>query len=154
MKVYLIRHGDAVSSEVDPERPLSDQGRAEVRKIASFIKPLGICVEHIWHSGKARAAQTAEILAGAVSAEKGCSGRDGLGPNAYAPNIADELEAYDTDLMIVSHLPFLWNLTSLLATGKQTTDIVTFSAGAIACLKRRDPGIWQVEWMVTPEILA
>ena len=39
------------------------QGRADVRKVASFIRPLKISVEHIWHSGKLRAAQTAQILA-------------------------------------------------------------------------------------------
>ncbi|MHC4118136.1 MAG: phosphohistidine phosphatase SixA [Planctomycetota bacterium] len=154
MKVYLIRHGDAVSSDVDPQRPLSDEGRAEVEKIASFVKPLDIYVEHIWHSGKARAAQTAEIIAGGVAVEKDCSARDGLGPNADVSNIADELHAYDTDLMIVGHLPFMGNLASLLLTGKETADVVAFEAGAIACLNRRDPGVWQIDWMVSPEILT
>jgi len=154
MKVYLIRHGEAVCSQVDPRRPLSEKGRADIRKIASFIRPLDICVEHIWHSGKLRAAQTAEILAGTVRAEKDCSSREGLGPSGDVSTIAHELDAYDTDLMIVGHLPFLWNLTSLLAAGKETGDVVTFSAGTIACLERRDPGIWQINWMVTPELLA
>jgi len=153
MKVYLIRHGDAVSSDVDPERPLSDQGRADVGKIASFVRNLGIRVENIWHSGKTRAAQTAEILSEAVTAAKGCTACDGLGPNANASNIAEELEAHDEDLMIAGHLPFLDNLTSLLAAGKETADIVHLSAGAIACLNRTDPGIWQVDWLLTPEIL-
>ena len=154
MKVYLVRHGDAVSSSVDRQRPLSEQGMADIRRIASFLKPLEISVEHIWHSGKPRAAQTAEILAGAVSAEKDCSSRDDLGPNSDASTIADELEAYDTDLMIVGHLPFLWNLTSLLTAGRQTGDIVAFSAGAMACLERRGPGVWQINWMIAPELLA
>ena len=154
MKVYLIRHGEAVSSEVDPKRPLSEEGRADIRKIASFIRPLGVYVEHIWHSGKSRAAQTAEILAGAVAVEKGCSSREGLGPNSDVLTVADELEAYDTDLMIVGHLPFLWNLTSLLVAGRETTDVVAFGAGTIVCLKRRDPGVWQINWMVAPQILS
>ncbi len=154
MKVYLIRHGQAVSSHVDLQRPLSDQGRADVRRIASFIEPLEISVEHIWHSGKPRATQTAEILSGVVTAAKGCSSRADLGPNANASAIADEIEAYDADLMIVSHLPFLWNLTSLLASGRDTADVVAFSAGTIVCLERRDRGAWQISWMVTPELLA
>ena len=154
MKVYLIRHGEAVSSNVDPQRPLSDKGRADVRKIASFIKPLEISVEHVWHSGKPRAAQTAEILAETVSTEKGCSFRDGLRPNANASAIADELEAYDTDLMIVGHLPFLWNLSALLATGRETAAVVAFSTGTIVCLERRDPGLWQIDWTVAPELLT
>ena len=154
MKVYLVRHGDAVSSEIDRQRPLSDKGRADVRKIASFIRPLKVCVERIWHSGKQRAAQTAEILAGAVATEKGCSAREGLGPNGDVSTIADELDAYDADLMIVGHLPFLWNLTSLLTTGRETADVVAFSAGAMVCLKRRDHGTWQINWMITPELLV
>ena len=154
MNVYLVRHGEAVSSEIDRQRPLSDQGRADVRKIASFIRPLKVCVERIWHSGKPRAAQTAEILAGAVATEKGCSAREGLMPNDDVTTIADELEAYDTDLMIVGHLPFLWNLTSLLVAGRGTADVVAFSAGAMACLERRDHGTWQINWMIAPEFLV
>jgi integrase len=40
MKVYLVRHGEAVSSGVDPKRPLSELGRADVHKVASFVKSL------------------------------------------------------------------------------------------------------------------
>ena len=81
MKVYLVRHGEAVSSGIHPQRPLSEQGRADVQKVAAFIKPLGISVEHIRHSGKLRAAQTAEILTESVKVEKGCSEHEALGPN-------------------------------------------------------------------------
>ncbi len=53
MKVYLIRHGEAVSSEVDRQRPLSEQGRADIRKVASFIKPLrcGIIAANLFLDG-------------------------------------------------------------------------------------------------------
>ncbi len=154
MKVYLVRHGEAVSSQFDPQRPLSKQGLADIRKVASFIKPLEISVEHTWHSGKLRAAQTAKILAGAVLVEKDCSAHKDLRPNDDVTIIADELDAYDTDLMLVGHLPLLAYLTSLLVVGKETANIVAFDAGAITCLDRRDPGQWQIEWMITPELLA
>jgi phosphohistidine phosphatase len=154
MKVYLVRHGEAVSSQLDPERPLSKQGLAEVRKVASFIKPLKISVEHIWHSSKLRASQTAEILSESVSVEKDCSAHKGLGPNDNVTIIADELEAYNTNLMIVGHLPFLAYLTSLLVSGKEAADIIAFDAGSIACLNRSDPSRWQIEWMITPKILS
>ncbi|MHC4625695.1 MAG: phosphohistidine phosphatase SixA [Planctomycetota bacterium] len=154
MKIYLVRHGEAVSSDVDSQRPLSDQGRADVQKVAAFIEHLRVSVQYIWHSGKLRAAQTAEILAGAVSAQKGCSSREGLGPYDDASTIAHELDAYDTDLMIVGHLPFLWNLTSLLAVGKQTADVIAFEAGAMVCLERRDHSTWQISWTIAPGLLA
>lgn len=154
MKVYLVRHGEAVSSQFDPKRPLSEHGLADIRKVASFIKPLKISVEHVWHSGKLRAAQTADILAESVSVEKDCSAHKDLGPNDDVTIIADELEAYNTDLMIVGHLPFLVYLTSLLVAGKETANVAAFDAGSIACLYRSDSGRWQIEWMITPELLV
>jgi phosphohistidine phosphatase len=153
MKVYLVRHGEAVSSESHPQKPLSEQGLADVRKAASFIKPLKISVEHIWHSGKLRAAQTAEIVAKSVSAEKSCSAHENLGPNDDVTIIADELEAYDANLMIVGHLPYLAYLASLLVSGKDAADVIAFDAGSITCLNRSDAGRWQIEWMITPKIL-
>jgi phosphohistidine phosphatase len=154
MKVYLVRHGEAVSSQFDPQRPLSEKGLADIRKVASFVKPLEISVEHIRHSGKLRAAQTAEKLAESVLVEKDCSEHKDLRPNDDVTIIADELEVYDTDLMIVGHLPFLAYLTSLLVAGNQTAIVAAFDAGSIACLNRRAPGRWQIEWMITPELLA
>ena len=154
MKVYLVRHGEAVSSQSDSKRPLSEEGRADIKKIASFIKPLKISFEHIWHSGKLRAAQTAEILAETVSVAKDCSAYNGLGPNDDVTSIAEELKAYDTNLMLVGHLPFIAYLTSLLVAGKETSNIAAFDAGSIICLNRSDPGQWQIEWMISPRLLV
>jgi phosphohistidine phosphatase len=153
MKVYLVRHGKAVSSEVDPQRPLTEQGRIEVEKIASFVKPSDLSVEHVWHSGKLRAAQTAEILAATVEVEKTCSSREGLQPNDDVSTITEELEAYDKDLMIVGHLPFLGNLTSLLISGRETANVIAFDAGTIASLDRHNHGEWQLNWIITPGIV-
>jgi phosphohistidine phosphatase len=152
MKVYLVRHGEAVSSQSDPRRPLSEQGLADVRKVASFVKHLEISVEHIWHSGKLRAAQTGEVLTGVVVG-KDYSAHEGLGPDDDVAIIADEIETYDTDLMIVGHLPFLAYLASLLLAGKETANIVALDVGSIACLNRSEPGQWRIEWIITPEIL-
>ena len=150
MKVYLVRHGEAVSSQVDAERPLSEQGRTDIRKVASFIKPREISVEHVWNSGKLRAAQTAEILAESISVKKDCSAHDNLRPNDDIAMITDELEAYNTDIMLVGHLPFLAYLASLLIAGTET---VSFDTGTIICLNRENPGQWQVEWMMSPKHL-
>ena len=154
MKVYIVRHGDAVLSGVDPERPLSEQGLVEVGKIAEFLRPLNVSVEHIWHSGKLRAQQTAEILAKTVQSENGCSARRGLSPNDIAHEIAEELQAYNTDLMIVSHLPFVGILASLLATGRETANIIDFVAGSIACLNHHNRGKWQIEWVISPKMVC
>jgi phosphohistidine phosphatase len=56
--------------------------------------------------------------------------------------------------MIVGHLPFMANLASLLVSGKEFSNVVSFDAGSVVCLNRSDPGQWQIEWMVTPELLV
>ena len=33
MKLYLVQHGDALTKESDPDRPLSDRGRADVTEM-------------------------------------------------------------------------------------------------------------------------
>ncbi len=41
MDVYLVQHGQAVFEEQDPERPLSDDGRTAVMKVARYIAAPG-----------------------------------------------------------------------------------------------------------------
>jgi len=56
--------------------------------------------------------------------------------------------------MIVGHLPFLGKLASLLLTGCESANTVAFKQGGIVCLSRSELKQWQINWMVTPEILA
>ena len=44
MKLYLVQHGQAVSKEEDPERPLSEQGREDVRRVATRLGEAGVRV--------------------------------------------------------------------------------------------------------------
>ena len=63
MKLYLVQHAQAASEDADPQRGLTEEGRSEIERIAGFIKPLNLQVEYLWHSGKKRAEQTAQVLA-------------------------------------------------------------------------------------------
>jgi phosphohistidine phosphatase len=58
--VYLVHHADAVSPEVDPQRPLSERGRAHAERLAGEAAARGVKPAAVWHSGKLRARQTAE----------------------------------------------------------------------------------------------
>jgi len=154
MRLYLIQHGEAKSKEDDPDRPLTDEGLADVRKVAAFVKPLGLRVGAIWHSGRARAAQTAEALAEAVAADEGVVPRDGLAPKDGIKPVRREVEAAEADLMIVGHLPFLSKLASRLLAGSGSADVAAFQYGCVVCLDRDDEGAWRLAWMVTPELLS
>ena len=64
MRVYLVQHGESKSEEEDPQRRLTVKGIGEVQNVADFLRPLKLAVDAIWHSDKARAQQTGELLAG------------------------------------------------------------------------------------------
>ncbi len=154
MKLYLVQHAKAASKEVDPERPLTEQGQRDIQKVASFIKPLNLSVVHLWHSGKKRAEQTAEVLAEAVRINQMQTARDGLGPNDDVTAIRDEINTSRQDIMIVGHLPFLSKLASLLLAGSESADTVAFKNSGIVCLNCNEENLWQLEWMIIPELLS
>src|SRR4029077_15574356 len=79
MLVYLVQHAEAKSESEDPERHLTEEGEGNAQRVAEFLHPLHLQVDAIWHSGKPRAHQTAEILARAISGRHGVLQRAGLG---------------------------------------------------------------------------
>lgn len=153
MRLYLVRHGEAKTKNVDPERGLTDKGRSDVEKVAAFLKPLGLVVSAVWQSGKTRATQTADILGDSLSAAQGVVKHDGLAPLDAVGPVADHVTGSRDDLMIVGHLPFMANLASLLTAGSEYAGVVTFRQGSVVCLETVQQSGWQVRWMVTPDLL-
>ena len=153
MKLYLVQHGNAAAKEIDPDRSLTEKGKDDVGKVAGFIRPLDISAQ-LWHSGKTRAAQTAEILAEAMTVKGGGSVKEGLSPNDDVKKTKEQIESADEDVVIVGHLPFLGKLASLLVTGNESKGTVSFKQGGMVCLECDDDKRWQVVWMVIPEIIV
>jgi len=154
MKLYLVQHAKAASKEMDPQRSLTEEGRRDVQKVAAFIKPLKLWVNCLWHSGKRRAAETAELLAEVIEIKEAKIARDGLGPNDDVTALRNELAFSQQDIMIVGHLPFLSKLVSLLLAGSESANTVAFKNGGIVCLNRAETNQWQIDWIVTPELIV
>jgi phosphohistidine phosphatase len=154
MYLYLVQHGQAKSKDEDPNRPLTQKGQNDVKKISAFLKKAGLSVENIWHSGKTRAAQTADILASGVKVNQAIVQHDGLAPNDVIGPVKAELIEAKQDVMIVGHLPFLSKLASELVANRASAGIVTFQQGGIVCLERNEDLTWSVRWMVVPELLT
>lgn len=152
MKLYLIQHGEAKPETEDPERSLTAKGEEEVRRVATAAKRMGIRASRIYHSGKWRAQQTAEIMASTLTlpAEsfRGLNPLDDVRP--WAERISSETE----DLMIVGHLPFLEKLASLLLCGDESARVVLFRYGAIVHLDQKEDQTWAVRWILTPEMVS
>ncbi len=153
MKLYLVQHGKAASKDEDPQRGLTEEGLTELQRIAAFIKPSNLRVEYLWHSGKRRAEQTAEILAEAVNA-KTLAAHNGLGPNDDVKPFEDEITSVDGDVMVVGHLPFLSKLAALLLAGSESANTIKFKNGGVVCLSYSDEERWQIDWAVTPELIV
>jgi phosphohistidine phosphatase len=125
-----------------------------VRKVAAFLKRLGLEVQAVWHSGKVRALQTAEILAPALASAEGLLQRDGLSPTDPVRPVTDELAGMTGDLMVVGHMPFMSRLAALLVSGRDSPEVVAFRQGGVVCLEGDAGQPWRVRWMLVPELLV
>jgi phosphohistidine phosphatase len=103
MSLYLVQHGKSLSKEVDPEQGLSEEGIAEVTRIAGVARNHRISVMKILHSGKKRAAQTAQLFSEAFKPPQGVAQVAGLKPLDDIEALIPALDAA-ADLMIVGHL--------------------------------------------------
>jgi phosphohistidine phosphatase len=153
MRAYLVQHAKAKSPEEEPNRGLSDEGREEINRVAEFLAALRISVSLIQHSGKARAEETAHLLASAIRITSGPSHTDELNPDSDPTIAANFLKVYDDDILLVGHLPHLERLTSLLLTGKPDGCPVRFRNGGVVCLEKGSHGTWSLLWAVIPDLL-
>lgn len=152
MALYLVQHARALSAVEDPERGITDQGRAEVERIAGVAKGYGVRVGKILHSGKKRAVQTAEILARHLEPPSGMDRASGLCPQDDVMALAMALRSED-NWLIVSHMPFVSKLASYLVTGQLEPAIFRFQNGGIVCLEElAAPQGWIIKWALMPNV--
>lgn len=142
MRVYLVQHAEALPESVDPARRLSDKGREEVSRVAAFLAASGVQVARIRYSGKARARETAEILAAALGAAMPGEAMPGLAPNDPVEPVRAEVVRWEEDTMLVGHLPFMARLASLLTAGRDDPPFFAFQPGSVVCLEREEEAVW------------
>lgn len=145
MPMYFVQHGKAVAKEVDPGRPLSEEGRREVELVGAFLRRMDVTLRHVCHSGKTRARQTAELLSAEIGLD--CvSELDGMKPDDDVVEFAEGLE---DNTMYVGHLPHMGRLVSYLVAGDEDADVVAFSSGGMVCVGKDETG-YHIKWFVTP----
>jgi phosphohistidine phosphatase len=152
MALYLVQHGLALPKEKDPQKGLSKEGRAQTERIAAAARGYRIQVSAIFHSGKARAQQTAQIFEPYLMPPDGIRERPGLKPLDDAATLADQLDL-TADWMLVSHLPLLERLTSCLIIDNPTPTVLRFQNSGIVCIDEdpRDRGA-VIKWALMPNI--
>ncbi|HCC69290.1 MAG TPA: phosphohistidine phosphatase SixA [Nitrospiraceae bacterium] len=153
MLLYLVQHAEAKREEEDPARGLTDKGLQDIKNVGNYVAGLKIKVGQIFHSGKTRALQTAQILADYLEFEKELSQTDGLSPMDDPQIWFERISQTDEDTILVGHMPHLGRLAGFLLCGDKDSGPINFKMAGIVCLRRFDDGHWAAEWMITPEVV-
>lgn len=152
MFVYLVRHGEALSEQEDPARPLSEPGKNNIVRISNLlaqrIRPFP---DHIYHSPKTRASQTADIISRSLRGTPVPVAENGLLPLDDPSIWGERLQSMDRDVLLAGHLPHLSRLASFLLFRDPGRDIIDFTPGAVLCLERTEE--WRVKWMLSPQVI-
>lgn len=158
--LYIVRHGLAVPKDENPDCPLSETGRRDVARMASFLARTRPAITRIIHSGKTRAAQTALIYADTLGPGRLVEeALDGLKPGDPTDPVARAAEEWTDDTMVVSHLPLVGKLVARLVVGDEDKSIVHFQAGTVACLERSENSGtgsrgWILSWAMGPDLMG
>ena len=155
MDLYLMQHGQATTETEDPERPLTDAGRAAVQRVAKRARTADVRISGCLHSGKLRAEQTAQLLVREIGVEPSVEARPGLAPNDPVVPVAQWLraETEHQSLALVGHMPFLGRLASLLVVGDEQAQVVGFQMGGLVKLEPKvDRDGFSVAWALPPDL--
>jgi phosphohistidine phosphatase len=151
MKAYLVRHAKPVDATVDPARPLSPEGVREIEVVADHLaERVDVSPEVIVHSGKARARQTAEVLASRLDPPGGIREERGLNPG-------DDISGWDAYLaaspgiMLVGHMPFMGLLSCELTGGEVCGWNTEFRTAEVSCYERQEGDSWKLLWHIAPD---
>jgi phosphohistidine phosphatase len=156
MLLDLLRHADAGDPEAwdrpDAERPLSDKGRKQAKRLGDHLASIAFRAETIITSPKVRAAETAALVAERIEAT--VTEDDRLAGSLDLDVIDAILDAAgDPDeAMLVGHDPDLSELLSVLSAAAG----VTMRKGALARIeidRPLRPGGGTLRWLLPPDLL-
>ena len=149
-RIYFMQHGLAVDKIENAEQPLTETGIDQSRLIAEFLNTSGSTVTSVFHSGKLRASQTAEIVARSFGI-KNISAITDMSPNDDVSLLCQSLTI--DDALYVGHLPHLESLVTYLVSGNKQNKTIHFQNSAIVCLEKNETA-YDIRWFLTPELLS
>ena len=150
--IVLAHHGHALEREVEPTQPLSETGRAASRHLAVAVAARGVKPDVIWHSGKFRARQTAELYRHACNPGAAFSVARGLQPTDPPRVMQDQLDTGDRSILLVGHMPHLVRLLRVLCGESPDSAAIEFPAHGCVALERQGADwaeLWRLDGHVT-----
>jgi len=143
--IVLVHHGDALGPDVDPMRPLSGPGRAASGLLAAAAAARGVSPDVVFHSGKLRVRQTAELFRAACNPLAGLSAARGLQPADPPGWMRDQLAEDSRSIVLVGHMPHLARLLRVLCREPPDTAATDFPLHGCVALERHGE-IWKEVW--------
>ncbi|MEO6775032.1 MAG: phosphoglycerate mutase family protein [Kofleriaceae bacterium] len=113
MKIYLVRHGQAVSEDdagSDRDRWLDAKGREAARVLGRLLRESGVEPDMILCSPLPRAVQTAELIAQSLDYFGVLRSLRALEPSAQPRVAAGEVLAAGASVIVVGHEPSISGL--------------------------------------------
>jgi phosphohistidine phosphatase len=159
MRLLIIRHAiaedrDAFASSGrdDSERPLTDEGRDKMRRVAAGFRRAVPQIDLLAASPYTRAMQTAELVAEAYGIDD-IEKVDALVPDAPLQRFLVWLERRSTAevVAIVGHEPHLGELVTWLMSGLRESRVEMKKGGAALLEFEGQPGAGEgvLEWLMT-----
>lgn len=153
--LYLLRHAHAGNAANwdgdDAERPLSDRGKDQARRLGQLLAARGVVPDTIVSSPKVRARQTANIVGDALGV--GVSNDERLAEDFDLAALAGIMAGVGgTSLMVVGHDP---DFSEMLATLVGAAEL-PMRKGALARIDLVlpiGPGSGVLRYLVPPELL-
>jgi len=153
MRLYIVQHGDSLPKDVNPDRPLSNRGRADIERLTEWLSSHNVQITQILHSGKTRAKETAEILRPLLKSPSQIYEGQGLAPNDSPEAFLHHLGDSDKDTLVAGHMPFVARTVSQALTGAPDRQLVEFVPGSVAGIERSGDASWRLFMFVRPEFL-
>ena len=156
MTVYFLRHGIAErqSPGGDRARTLTDDGKAELRRVFVFARRAIEKPELVLSSPYVRATETAELAAQELDLDASLCLADALVPDSSPANLWNEVRAHAVDsILVVSHEPLL-SATVAWVLGS-SKEIVHFPPAGLVAIEFASTGatpVGMLRWMITPEL--
>ncbi|WP_372965109.1 phosphohistidine phosphatase SixA [Marinobacter sp.] len=149
MELIIMRHGEADWHSLDHERELTESGRKAVAKVAEQIAQSSSRPSLIWCSPLVRAQQTAAIVADIL----GCPVEEKpfITPDDDPGHCFDALlENHESPLMLVSHMPLVGTLTTLLTEGHRRGMPFMTSQAVLLDMQVVGPGCASLKRQILP----
>ena len=153
MKLYLMQHALAYSAQENPERALNPEGVEQAKSSVHGIKRMGLTFDLILTSPKRRSQQTAALIAEAVRFPySDIQATEAILPDQSPEEVLTLLqkEPTDSNILIVSHLPYLANLSRDLMQGGE----LLFENAGLTCLEMSGPKTAILEFHMQASHLA